>query len=414
LIPFNYNEYSSLLLVVVAPAMLYAGLLLWRGRRQDSLSDQIVGTLVFLFSLQSIAWMLGFAGYYDQSAKTIFMFYFPWKHAFFYGPLVYLFFRSLTERDFLLWRRPNWYHLIPGFLLLSLELITILHDFVIVRVHTLDVTPNEIDEQAGVWLNWAPDFLYLPIEVLTYVSLLGYCAYTLHLYRRYRSYLRTNFSNDELIHLRWLRNFLAFFLFLIIATPIIDSLADSFAGVTIYEFNWYSYLLYGLIACYLGFNAYGNDQQAYRKIAFGKPTSLADNEARPRIRHGKAEVTTRVKAELPDHSELFAIIESTIAEQELYLEPTLSLQELADAIGQPAPEVSNAINRATETNFNFYINAKRVASVQEKLVDPAYGHYSLLGIGLEAGFSSKATFNRAFKLHTGQTPREYQKSQINE
>ena len=39
---------------------------------------------------------------------------------------------------------------------------------------------------------------------------------------------------------------------------------------------------------------------------------------------------------------------------------------------------------------------------------------TLLGLGLDAGFNSKASFNRIFKNQTGVTPSMYIKTQINE
>jgi AraC-like DNA-binding protein len=40
---------------------------------------------------------------------------------------------------------------------------------------------------------------------------------------------------------------------------------------------------------------------------------------------------------------------------------------------------------------------------------PSIRHYTLLALALEAGFNSKATFNRAFKRAKGMGPREYLK-----
>lgn len=395
--------------------MLYAILLLYRGWKEEKISDQIVGTLVFLFAFQATSWMLGFAGYYDQSAKTIFMFYCPWRHAFIYGPLVYLFFRSLTDQNFKLWKRPNWYHLLPGLLLLCLELITIGYDFLVVKVHTLNINANNLSEISGLALNVFPNWVDTPLQILELVSQLGYFIYTLILYKQYRSYLKSSLSNDELVHLKWLRNFLVFFLVLIIGTNVIDILSDSFQGLSNYEVNWWGFLLYGLLAYYLGFQAYGNNPEAYRKIDF-KFSNLSLTNTEGALQNSTTITSTQSKTTQADNTlkslSSFQQIEQFLDTTPLYLEPTLSLQELANAVGLSTTEVSNAINRAADTNFNYYINTKRVQVVKEKLIDPAFSHLSLLGIGLDAGFSSKATFNRAFKLHTGLTPRQFQKSQI--
>ncbi len=39
--------------------------------------------------------------------------------------------------------------------------------------------------------------------------------------------------------------------------------------------------------------------------------------------------------------------------------------------------------------------------------DPAYDRITLLGIAFDAGFNSKASFNRTFKQITGKSPKEY-------
>jgi len=44
------------------------------------------------------------------------------------------------------------------------------------------------------------------------------------------------------------------------------------------------------------------------------------------------------------------------------------------------------------------------------LLDPAYLHFTVLGIGLECGFNSKTSFNRIFKEITEKTPSEYKNS----
>ncbi len=90
-----------------------------------------------------------------------------------------------------------------------------------------------------------------------------------------------------------------------------------------------------------------------------------------------------------------------------YQDPDLSLPSLAAALDIPTHELSRIINVALGKNFNDFINEYRIREVAKKMQDPAYDRLTLLGIALDAGFNSKATFNRTFRQMTGKSPKEY-------
>ena len=69
--------------------------------------------------------------------------------------------------------------------------------------------------------------------------------------------------------------------------------------------------------------------------------------------------------------------------------------------------ISNAINQELGKNFFQLINEYRVEEVKERLKDSDNDHLKILSLAFEAGFNSKASFNRVFKSFTGQTPKDY-------
>lgn len=95
-----------------------------------------------------------------------------------------------------------------------------------------------------------------------------------------------------------------------------------------------------------------------------------------------------------------------------YLEPELTLSELSSQLSTNTSFLSKVINDGTGKNFNDFINAYRVKDVINKLNAGEQKSQTLLGIAYDAGFNSKATFNRAFKKNTGKTPKEYMQSLI--
>lgn len=99
-------------------------------------------------------------------------------------------------------------------------------------------------------------------------------------------------------------------------------------------------------------------------------------------------------------------IERLMAEH-LYLDPELSLKSMAERLGTNSSVLSRVINQGYEVNFNDFINAYRVKAVRRALENGDHHTHTLPGIAQNCGFSSKATFNRAFKKHCHLSPSAY-------
>ena len=90
-----------------------------------------------------------------------------------------------------------------------------------------------------------------------------------------------------------------------------------------------------------------------------------------------------------------------------YLDPDLTLGALAAQVGLDERALSYVLNAGMGVTYADYVNGLRVAEAQRQLHDPDRADAPVLEVGLASGFASKATFNRAFKRATGQTPTAY-------
>lgn len=106
-------------------------------------------------------------------------------------------------------------------------------------------------------------------------------------------------------------------------------------------------------------------------------------------------------------------ISSVMEHEKPFLNPTVTLPELASLVSIPSYQLSRVINEKFGCNFFDFINAYRVNEVKSRLNHPDYSNFSLLGIAYDSGFNSKSAFNRIFKKMTGLTPSEYKKSDPN-
>jgi len=95
-----------------------------------------------------------------------------------------------------------------------------------------------------------------------------------------------------------------------------------------------------------------------------------------------------------------------------YLEPDLNLSGLADQLGCSPNQLSQVINQEAGANFFTFVNAYRIEEVKQKMKDPSLSHFTILALAYDAGFGSKASFNKVFKETTGETPSAFRKKSL--
>lgn len=95
--------------------------------------------------------------------------------------------------------------------------------------------------------------------------------------------------------------------------------------------------------------------------------------------------------------------------EQVYLNPKLTLQELALGIKISTNKLSKLINTRYACNFYDFVNQYRIEAFVEKLNNNEHETQTFMALAYDVGFNSKTTFNKMFKKIYGTTPRAYLK-----
>ncbi len=117
----------------------------------------------------------------------------------------------------------------------------------------------------------------------------------------------------------------------------------------------------------------------------------------------EVESTTVVPTE--KHEKIFALLKNAIEIDKEYKNPELTLKILAEKINTPSYLVSQTINLFYKKSFFDLINENRIQEAKERLMGFS-SNDKIESIAYEVGFNSRATFYRAYKKYTGETPSE--------
>lgn len=104
---------------------------------------------------------------------------------------------------------------------------------------------------------------------------------------------------------------------------------------------------------------------------------------------------------------LYKKLEDTMRQKKPYIRSDLKIGDLAEELGTSAHAMSFLFNQYLKKKYYDYINEYRVAEFKRMVEDGSVDRYTLTAMSEKCGFSSRASFFRHFKNHTGITPNEY-------
>lgn len=308
-------------------------------------------------------------------------------------PLIYLYICSLTQKEYR-FNRKNLWHFLPVFLFQS--------HAVLVYIFTLfkpDILIKDVFAERYFFYNnfkWVEDLAAI-------ISAVIYWILSLKKILAYRHWLFTSQSATQYSELTWLRN-------LLIVTGILAAaLTISSIPANIFQLK-NSFLYLQLFYCYLTMLIYYLSFQGYKTILTNEVHVIRFSEAiisEPAELIESVNTINKPSTNIQDFSDIKLALTEVMEKQMLFMEPELSLKELAGKINFPTAQVSAAINAEFGINFRSWVNSYRVEEVKKRLGNPKYEHLSLTGIAFDCGFNSEASFYRIFRQQTGYSPKSY-------
>lgn len=360
----RFGSMSIVLLLGAAYGGLFVALLWWTPRNRTA--NRLLALLLLVIALQLLPFIMGYAGFYDAFPGLS---YLPCEASLAFGPLLYLYVRRLTKTT--LPTRWGW-HFAPVAVQLAYYCV----------IFPLPLAfKNDWDSNTHVPY-------VVPLEQLaTFASIACYWCLSLWHYRGYQRWLADSVSDRDEHHVKWLRNFLIALGLTLVLWAGLMGFQRWVAKLNYFE-EFPFYLWFALLSYYLGTEGYRHAGHAY------PPWHQVPAPPPPEPR---------------DWTERGLKWQRRVQDEGWWRDPALNLQSLARQLGTNTSDLSRAFNEGLGQNFNELINRMRVEAVKQALAQAAAdgaGH-GLLDMALAAGFSSKASFNRCFKLYTGSTPSAY-------
>jgi len=239
-------------------------------------------------------------------------------------------------------------------------------------------------------------------HLLAEVQYFFYIVLILLLLKKYKAIYRENFTDSDASSYKWLFQMTVFFL----AAHCIFLFKSALKYTDYRElFDW-SNVIIGIVAmiisCWFVLKALNNPELfkgvdsemiLVNEIILPSKLNTIENGA-------EKEKTERITIQINS-------IKKVVYEQELYLNPSLTIQEVSQKVSIPVRDLSLLINQHMNQHFFDFINEFRIQKAMQILKDQSKKKLTILEILYEVGFNSKSSFNTAFKKHTNKTPTEF-------
>ncbi len=291
------------------------------------------------------------------------------------APAFYLYVKSVAFSDFRLTPK-DLLHLLP---------------FVVMRLYLVFAFHMYSADTKRILLAYNPlmtEQLWMIVLAAMFLSLFIYNVASLRIIREYRAAIREEYSSIQSINLEWL-NLLLYAFLVAWLTSVVVYIARFFTPIDPHPF-----FLANSIAFFIFFNII-----FYKALI--QPELFSGVEEKP-----KYQSSTLTTAEADQFA---AALQSHMEQNKPYLNPTISLRDLAGQLKIPPRHLSQIINDRLHQNFYDFISRYRVEEAKRIFSDPSKDK-TVLEVLFEVGFNSKSSFNTAFKKFTNMTPSKFKEN----
>lgn len=330
-----------------------------------------------------------------------------------FGPLIYLYAVTASDRTRNL-RRRDWLHFLPfiAVVIAALPVYLLSGAGKLAFYHDL---------QRGI----RPAFVAVT-DPLKLVSGISYAAVTLVFLKRHQARVKDSYSSLERVNLRWLLRLagggaaiwavaVGLDVFDRLHHPLVargDDVVALAMAILVYDIGYMALRqpeIFRFTGPEEGEAAPAPGRAADRRgdAAAGEPWGTDGALAVPGDRTGRRYERSGLTG--PEAVALRDQLLAVMDREHPYQDSELNLDDLARRLDTTPHKLSEVLNGQVGQTFYDFVNAYRVREVQRRIAGGEANHLTLLALAVDAGFSSKSTFNQVFKKHTGQTPSEYRK-----
>ena len=342
------------------------GVILWTNKGHNRTANRFLALILFFFSYRLLVetFKIFGLGRYD------FWYHILLEYNWVYGALIYFFVKSYVTPKFRL-KPKDWIHFLP----VVIEFIW--SNFIKTQNFYWEGTRESLS-WLGYW-GYVVWMMYPTMFVVAGILIIYYS------YKAEKVLKQQTASNTiEIIaqKTQWLQRViiaLRIFSILYIAVILVDYFFFNFAGNLFYGHP--VFIGMALITYWLGIEGFNRRNQLVIK--------------------SKPELSSSERQQL---EEIAKLLDTAMHQEKLYTNPNISLASLSKKLDTKSYLITRCLNLHFGKKFNDYINELRIEELKMLLKNPKNDQFTLLSLAYDAGFNSKASFNRAVKKITGKSP----------
>lgn len=321
---------------------------------------------------------------FDYIQDYLNLVFFRWTICLLAMPLFYLYVLAVCYSDF----RLKWRHLVHLLPIIVVNLVFL------PRLYFADGANNELLDS----IDQMPEIYF--IQILIEFQYAFYIVGAFLVLKQYKEIYLENYANPSTLTYKYLFQMTTVFLVAHCLVALKNVLRYSDYRQIFLWLNVVVGTVALFVTCWLVMKAM-NHPELFRginsKLKLTKDTLPKSNED---TLEGKEDQNEVVDAQI-------LTLKQYMAEKEPFLDPSLTIQELANQIKIPVRDLSVLINHKMDQHFFDFVNEYRIQKAMNILKDKSKSQLTVLEILYEVGFNSKSSFNTSFKKYTNLTPTAY-------